>query len=152
MANKPAKKAAKAADPFADLTALELPADVIALQKSSSSRAPAAKFQRSPRQTKRYVQITEKGTRGFEVLGSSAAPVWFEILYRVWRTGRTTIDLPNQTLAKMGMSRFAKYRAVRRLEQAGLIEVERAPRKTLRITLLSPECVVFRRKYVRDPH
>jgi hypothetical protein len=98
------------------------------------------------RVVERYAQITETGARGFEALGCSRALVWFEILYLVWKKRATTIELPNQKLTAAGVSRWAKYRAIRRLEQAGWISVSRPSRKTLQITLLKPECVRFNHK------
>jgi hypothetical protein len=106
-----------------------------------------ARSQPTARQpTERYVQITETGARGFEALGCPMALVWFEILYRVWKTKQTTIELPNKRLAEMGVSRWAKYRAVDRLERAGWIRVSRPIRKTPQVTVLKPGCVVFRGK------
>lgn len=138
MAAKP--KPAKPADPF-DPEALRITPELVVKDKPAGS-------QPHRRPIERYVQITETGARGFETLGCSAALVWFEILYRVWKTGRTTIELPNKRLADMGVSRWAKSRAISRLERAGWIRVGRTPRKTPQITLLKPECVVFRRKWM----
>jgi hypothetical protein len=142
MAVKPAKKAAKAADPL-DVSASQLTPEAVtehtAIQKAPEKRSPGQK-------SERFVLLTAAGTKGFEALGCSAGLVWFEILYRVWKTKETTIGLPNTSLAEMGVSRFAKYRAVSRLERAGLIDVERVPRKTMRVTLLNPEFVAFRGK------
>jgi hypothetical protein len=49
-----------------------------------------------------YIQLTETGARGFAIVGGRQAPVWFEILYRVWRAKTYTIDLPNTALAERG--------------------------------------------------
>ena len=140
MGTKPATN-----DPF-DIEALQLTpealAEAVAMQKGSG--APIAKRKRvSRQQTERYVQITETGVKGFEVLGGSMGLVWFEILYRVWKDKKTTVGLPNKTLAEMGVSRWVKYRAVNRLEQAGWIQVIRPRHTTMQVTLLKPECVIL---------
>ena len=67
--------------------------------------------------------------------------VWFEILYRVWKDKKATIELPNGSLAGMGVSRWVKGRAVARLERAGSIQVKRIPRKSTQVTLLKRGCL-----------
>ena len=126
-------------DPF-DPKNLQLPPELMTGVEKKLGGAAAAKPRR-PRQTERYVQITETGAKGFEVLGGSAALVWFEILYRVWKAKKTTIDLPNGILTEMGVSRWVKYKAIDRLEQAGWIQIERQNGKTARVTLLNPGCL-----------
>jgi hypothetical protein len=147
MGTKPAKHT-EATDPF-DIEALQLTpeafAELMAIQKGSG--APTAKPKRAPRQqAERFIQLTETGAKGFGGLGRSMGLVWFEILYRVWKTKNTTIGLPNQTLAEVGVSRWVKARAVARLERAGWIQVKRIPRKSTQVTLLKPECVILQSK------
>lgn len=120
---------------------LELPPELMTGVEKKPAEA-AGKQPRRPRQpAERYVQITETGAEGFAVLEGRMALVWFEILYRVWNNRSMTIKLPNGTLAEMGVSRWVKYRALRRLELAGWIGVERPNRKTVKVTLLNPGCV-----------
>ena len=135
---------AKVVDPF-DPDALRLTPEMLATMKAADTK-PAPKAERQS--TERYVQITETGAKGFEALGCSAAAalVWFEILYRVWETGKTTIALPNKRLVEMGVTKWAKYRAVNRLEQTGWIAACRPHRKSMQITLLKPTCVIFKSK------
>jgi hypothetical protein len=54
---------------------------------------------------------------------------------RKWKARSLTFSLPNGQLAARGASRKAKYRVLRELEAAGLITVERQPRKSPRVTL-----------------
>jgi CRP-like cAMP-binding protein len=59
-------------------------------------------------------------------------------LYRL-RTVRhsRTVKLSNERLlAEIGVDRFAKYRALRRLAEAGVITIRRSNRQTLEITFL----------------
>jgi hypothetical protein len=63
------------------------------------------------------------------------ALVWIRLLHAAWKTKNSSFPLPNGLLAKDGVTRFAKYRALRELEAAGLITVERRPRKTPLVTL-----------------
>ena len=61
------------------------------------------------RRRSRYVQITETGAKALDqAVDCSAILVWFEILYRVWKTGKMTIELGNKTLSGMGVSRVGK--------------------------------------------
>jgi hypothetical protein len=62
--------------------------------------------------------------------------VWTWLLYRAWLTGSATVPLPNGALAKYGVNRKSKTLALRQLEAAGLITVERRSRKTPIVTLL----------------
>ena len=146
MAAGKAKKTTKPVEPADvpfDLEMFRATPELVA-ELTAHQERPAQSRPRVRRSTERYVQITETGAKGFEMLGCPAALVWFEILYRVWRTGKTTIDLPNKMLAEMGVSRWVKYRAIDRLEQAGWIQVSRPIRKTMQITLLRPGCVILR--------
>jgi hypothetical protein len=64
------------------------------------------------------------------------ALVCIELLYAAWKTKRSTFPLPNARLARLGIKRETKRLALRDLERAGLITVERPPRKTPIITLM----------------
>jgi hypothetical protein len=64
------------------------------------------------------------------------ALVGIVLLHTAWKTRRPTFPLPNGRLAKLGVSRLTKYRALRDLERAGLIVVERARHKTPIVTLV----------------
>jgi DNA-binding transcriptional ArsR family regulator len=59
------------------------------------------------------------------------------LVYEHWRTGGRTIKLTNIMAAEVGVSPDAKGRAIDDLEQAGLIEVERRPKRSPRISLLA---------------
>jgi hypothetical protein len=84
-----------------------------------------------------YVQITkDEAAAGFRALGCPAAMVWLEIIYLAWKTKSTTVVLPNKELEAMGVSRWAKVRALSKLEQAKLILVVQVGKKAPRITLL----------------
>jgi hypothetical protein len=56
--------------------------------------------------------------------------------YLQWRGKGDPIKLTNGILAMEGVSRFAKWRALRELEHLGLIMVERRRRKAPLITLV----------------
>ena len=73
---------------------------------------------------------------GFRALGCPQAMVWFYIHYRVWAERNRTVPLATKTLAGIGVDRKVKYRALTRLEQAGLIRVERRGKRSPLVTLL----------------
>jgi hypothetical protein len=58
------------------------------------------------------------------------------MIYEYWRTGGRPIKLSNAMLAGDGVTRKSKWRALRELEQLGLVKVERQPRKSPMVTLL----------------
>jgi hypothetical protein len=62
--------------------------------------------------------------------------VWIELLHRSWKTKRATVSLPNGKLEKAGVSRFVKYRVLRKLEAAGLITFEWRCGKNPLVTLI----------------
>jgi hypothetical protein len=64
------------------------------------------------------------------------AIVWIWLVHRVWHQKSRTIAVPNGALAKLGVSREMKRRALQQLETAGLVILERPSRKTLLVTLL----------------
>jgi hypothetical protein len=64
------------------------------------------------------------------------ALVGIVLLHTAWKAGRQTFPLPNGRLAKLGVSRWAKNRALRDLERAGLIVVERPEHKTPIVTMV----------------
>jgi hypothetical protein len=57
------------------------------------------------------------------------------LVYEHWRVGGQAIVLSNTTVAKEGMTRWSKWRALWELERMGLITIERRPRKSPHITL-----------------
>jgi hypothetical protein len=62
--------------------------------------------------------------------------VLIELLYASWRARSLTFHLPNSRLHQLGINREIKSRVMRDLERAGLIVVERPPRKTPVVTLV----------------
>ena len=67
------------------------------------------------------------------------AMVWVWLVHRARLTGNVAVAVPNGALAKYGISRKVKSLVLKQLEGAGLIMVERRPRKTPIVTLLLPE-------------
>ena len=65
---------------------------------------------------------------------SAFVGIW--LLHLAWKAKTNTVVLPNVQLEAFGISRKVKMRAIRDLERAGLIRVERCVRKAPRITLL----------------
>jgi hypothetical protein len=58
------------------------------------------------------------------------------LLFRSWKSGAKTVSVPNAELRKLGIDRRSKLRAISAYERAGLLKVERAPKKTVVVTLL----------------
>jgi hypothetical protein len=64
------------------------------------------------------------------------AMVWVRLLYVSWRYKNRTFRLPNSWLKTEGIGRTTKYRALRELEAAGLVRVERQNGKSPTVTLI----------------
>jgi hypothetical protein len=62
--------------------------------------------------------------------------VALHLLYLKWKQGGRTVSLANGLLHMDGVSRWAKWRALRELEQLGLINLECRPRKSPVITVI----------------
>jgi hypothetical protein len=58
------------------------------------------------------------------------------VLYLHWKGDGNPIKLANGMLAIDGVTRFSKWRALRELEHAGLIRIERRPKKSPTITVV----------------
>jgi hypothetical protein len=64
------------------------------------------------------------------------AMVWVWLAYLAWEHRSMTFRLPNERLGVRGVSRYAKRRALRELEAAGLIQVNWATGKSPTVTLI----------------
>jgi len=62
--------------------------------------------------------------------------VALHILYRHWRDRGQPFTLSNRIMATEGVSRWQKWRALRELEQLGLIRIELRERRSPRITIV----------------
>ena len=58
------------------------------------------------------------------------------LLYEFWRTGERPVVLSNASAQAGGLPRRSKWRALAELEGLGLVRVERASRKSPRVTPL----------------
>lgn len=69
-------------------------------------------------------------------LGDAPLAVLIEIGYRAFKAHRKQVPLANATLQSVGITRYAKLRALRRLEADGMIAVDwRGGRRTPLVTL-----------------
>jgi len=74
--------------------------------------------------------------KAFAVANCPKATLWLWLLHQTRKTGKCTVAVPNDALAKYGVSREIKRRALRQWEAAGLVAIARASRKTPVVTLL----------------
>jgi hypothetical protein len=78
-----------------------------------------------------WIETAAKATRTPGIL------VMVELLRASWKAGSLTFPLPNVRLRRLNVNRQTKRRVLQALEQEGLIKVERPPRKTPIVTLIS---------------
>jgi hypothetical protein len=67
---------------------------------------------------------------------TTKAMVWVWLVHRARKTGNAAVAVPNGALAEYGISRKVKKVALEQLEAAGLIAVERRPRRAPIATVL----------------
>lgn len=116
-------------DPYADLKQHRLTPEMV------------AKLAVVPRQIRRKRQhfVQFPGTwieRLAKTTSANTYRVALHVLYRHWKDGGKPFTLSNGALITEGVARRAKWRALRELEQLGLVNIERRKRKTPRITVL----------------
>jgi hypothetical protein len=72
----------------------------------------------------------------FRAMSQPKAMVATVLRYQAWKAKGRSFALSNALLAKYGVHRNSKYRAIAELEAAGLIQVERRGKRAPIITLL----------------
>jgi hypothetical protein len=65
------------------------------------------------------------------------ALVWIWLVQRARKTKSNTVLMSNEVLARYGVTRHIKMRALRQLKAAGLVTVERHPGKATVVRLLA---------------
>lgn len=89
------------------------------------------------RQDRKHGFALISATQRIRMVGASAAE-WMVFVYLAqlsWRSDKP-VKLANDILAKLGVDREAKRRALKGLEQRGQITVRRRPNKSPEITVL----------------
>jgi hypothetical protein len=69
--------------------------------------------------------------------GTKQVLVWIYLHHKVWKDGNATVKIANQTLESWGVGRKEKYKALHSLKEAGLISIERRPRRSPLVTILT---------------
>jgi hypothetical protein len=115
---------------FDDLNALRQDGEQLKKQmKASNKRARSEEtFARIPH---------HRGLRLYKKIDAAAWVILIELDRLILTSkGQNPIPLTNQRLYDIGMSRNAKFKALRQLEQAGVIKVVRQERGTVLVTHL----------------
>lgn len=111
--------------------------EFLTLQRVAATLPPVKIKTRKPKTVDRFVKVplwwAEQAARA---TNTPKAFVWLWLLHLAWKTKSDAFPLPNEQLNRHGVSRYTKRRALRELEEAGLIQVSRAGRKTPVVTLL----------------
>jgi hypothetical protein len=115
-------------DPF-DIDGLRIdPADTAYMGKAAGS--PKAKWQR------KFVRMPWAWIDRLKVVNrGSTYRVALLLLYGYWRNGGRPIRLSNAALIGEGVTRHSKGRALKELEQLGLVKVEWRNRRSPKVTL-----------------
>jgi hypothetical protein len=103
-------------------------------------RVDPADLQRKPKQKKWRREFVQVPCTWLESLRQTKRVSTYRLahllLYEFWRTGKRPVVLSNISAKAEGLSPRSKWNALTELEGLGLIEVERAPRKSPRVTPL----------------
>jgi hypothetical protein len=121
-------------DPFADLNQLRLDPEIAA-----AMNRPGIKQARAPskRQREQFVMVPWSWIKRLKDARLPASHmVGYLVLYEHWKTGGQTSPVTTVALRPLGVSRWAKWRALKELEQLGLIRVQRGTRRAPLITVL----------------
>jgi hypothetical protein len=115
-------------DPF-DLNALALTSEQFAelapLQKAEA-KTKVRKTRPPVRRTGRFVQLPyERTMTAAGRIKCIPLAVLTELSFRLFKANQETVPLANKALRAVGVSRWAKDRALRELEAAGLVSVIR---------------------------
>ena len=71
-------------------------------------------------------------------IGSGPYRLALHLLFQHWKSGGRPVKLSNVVLTELGMGgRRVKWRALSNLEQLGLVEIERRPKKSPIVTVLA---------------
>jgi hypothetical protein len=121
-------------DPF-DLNLLRAdPTDPNLRPKSTTTTTPKAKWR------KQFVRVPWTWLDRLKTARHVVTyRIAFYLLYQHWRTGGKPITLSNVALIGEGIAPGTKWRGLKELEQAGLIQVERRRRKSPIVTLFLTE-------------
>ena len=109
----------------------------VAVAQIAATKAATKRAVKRQRATGRFVIAPVEG-----VVSAGAAfedrrmLVWLFLVYQARLEGGTSVRLTNQALSVWGVDRQTKYRALRSLEVAGLISVERRGKRSPQVTLL----------------
>jgi hypothetical protein len=117
-------------DPF-DLDALRLSPELQRQVRTTATRSQSRKWRR------RFVKVPWLWID--LLLATNRVETYrlvHHVLYEHWRTEGQDIVLSNAALKRLRISRWSKWRALGELEQLGLIQIERRPRKAPRIRVL----------------
>jgi hypothetical protein len=109
----------------------------ISPEQLASLTQPATDTSPRARVIEPHIQLTERVAVAIaKAMNSPAIMVWYQIVYLTWKGRGGPVTLANKKLKSWGVSRDVKTRVLRDFEKAGLIRVERRPRKSPRIIVL----------------
>jgi hypothetical protein len=123
-------------DPF-DLDELDIPLEMVAEAHAKAAQAKAAKKAADGRGTKNgeFTKLPSSWRVRLQGAHGRTYDLALHLLHLSFKARGRPFKLANGGLAEIGISRFAKRRALRELERRSLIEVQRNPHKNPTITL-----------------
>jgi hypothetical protein len=129
------KKLQKPTGPILDLSEYQkIPPEYLAI---FGQVRPTADIPRRSPVAEPYVQLTERAALKIaKATNSPGIMVWYQIIYLSWQKPGRPVTLANKKLMSWGVAREIKRRVLHDLEDAGLILVERRPKKSPKITVL----------------
>jgi hypothetical protein len=126
--------------PAADLAKYKLSPEELAIDikqyRITPAEIAAAQPKPAPAPKRQFVMVPMDWLD--QLAGTSRANTYvvaLHLLHLNWKNDGQPFLLPNGKLEAAGVSRFAKWRALKDLEQVGLIAVEKRPKRSPKITV-----------------
>jgi hypothetical protein len=119
-----------------DFNSYGLDADTLAKCKVLERRVLTTKQRR---EREHFVKVPlEWARRICSAAGEGALYLAIWLRYRSWKTGSNTVKLTRDPLEALGLSRWTQGRALRKLEEAGVVTVQRQHGRAPVVSLLDP--------------
>jgi hypothetical protein len=112
--------------------------EVEIMADAADTKAEAAKAKRDQREANLFGKVPLKwASAATKALGAPQAFLLVWLHHLAWVNKSATFPVSNAALARYGISRGMKRRALQKLEAAGLIKTERLPGRATIVTLLN---------------
>ena len=97
---------------------------------------PSAKKQKAKQEEAFALVPLARAAEVTKCTKTQGAMVWIVLIYLAWKNKNPTVSLSNETMRQYGVNRHVKYRALARLEAAGIITIKWRNKQSPIVTLI----------------